>query len=141
MDGYGQIGPEKGDYAADVRAVADQLDAGPTLVSLADKGTKLNLVLVPALRIQGRSPNVEGTFGHTVVAEAIGLPRRPDLSSGDLDNWLFVGVIEHGAYWFRPGGYISAGYVADKLDVEVADGETVAEFLTRLHAARVEVMQ
>ena len=124
MDEYGQIGPEKGDYAADMqavwRALQDAGDPKPVFVKLADAGTLLRLLVAwaPAIGVPGSAPwPVDGT-------------------SEPLEDWFFVAVVEHGAYWFRVDTLQKGGYVASKLGLEARDGETVAEFLTRLNLVK-----
>lgn len=122
MDVHGQIGPEKGDYAADVKRVADVLETGRTAyVKLADRGTSYRLVLIEreSLAFPALDPD----------SPIDGVPPG--------SNYLFVAVIEHGAYWFRLDTYPDPGYVADKLDLHEADGEVLAEFLSRLGFARL----
>lgn len=123
MDGFGQIGPDKGNYAADVKATVTELEAGgPVYLALADRGTKYELVLVLADRI---------------AAMELAALRR-SFGADSTQDWLFVGWLGHGAYWFKlDGGYIAPSYVAKSFGVESeADGEVLAEFLTRLQAAR-----
>lgn len=121
MDGYGQIGPEKGSYANDVREVAQSLfhPERAAFVALSDKSTKLRLVLVlrESFALVGQGP--EGV----------------DVG----EDYIFVGCVEHGAYWFQLGAYHAPDYVASKLGIENADGDTVSEFLTRLaHELTIE---
>lgn len=131
MDAFGAIGPEKGDYAEDSRAVAKLLRSyGAVYVELADKSTKLRIVLT------GRE--------HLVCpgAEPSGVPLREpnhDDSEEVPANYLHVAVLDHGAYWFRLGDFHQPGYVAARLGIEEPDGETVGEFLTRLNAERSAV--
>lgn len=111
----GVIGPERGSYAADVRAIAERLDAGWTVfVALDDEGTRYNLVVARVQDIDslGRDPG------------------------GVTDEYLFVAVQDHGAYWFNPTSLLTPDYVANKLNVSDTDGKVIGEFLTRLNAAR-----
>lgn len=120
MDKYGQIGPEKGDYASDARAVATNLaDVGACFVAFAHDGTRMNLILVPRMHVA-----CEG-------AEPAGLERAGEVPAW----WIHVAVTEHGAYWFDVFNYADPGYVASKLDITLVDGTALAEFLTRLGSA------
>lgn len=117
MDAHGQIGPEKGDYAADVVAVARKLREGTTYVDLAHNGTKYRLLLT--LR---EDVDRLGDYGIEGVPAGQG--------------FIHVAATDHGHYWFQLGGYIAPSYVADKLDdFNETDGKTIAEFLKRLELA------
>jgi hypothetical protein len=113
------IGPDRStDYASDVRLAARMLsDHGATFVPLAHRGTLLKLVVV--LR--------ENLFSPFTEIEGLG----DDVN----DCWAFVACHDHKAYWFNLRCYLAGGYVAEKLDIAPADGDTVAEFLTRVYAA------
>lgn len=113
MDQFQQIGQEKGDYAADVRDVARVLTAGhPTTVALAHRMTRMQLVLA--------------LYGSVAVLTP------PPGVDGEDRVFMFVAVIEHGAYWFATDGFLDPGFVAGKLGLAYVDGATVAEFLTRV---------
>ena len=110
------IGVEYTNYALDARIVANLLaDRGSVLLALADKGTRLNLAITLREHL------------HMPFGEPEGLGEDPH------DCWALVSIVEHGAYWLNLRGYLAPNYIADKLDITVADGETVAEFLTRLY--------
>lgn len=113
MDQFQQTGPEKGDYAADVRALARTLTSGlPTTVALAHRVTRMQLVLS--------------------LYDWVTVITPPPGVDGEERAFMFVAVIEHGAYWFALDGYLDPGFVADKLGLAYVDGATVAEFLTRV---------
>lgn len=117
MDQYGQIGPEKGDYPADVRRVARQLNGATVFARLADRGGQLRLMLTAR-------PDLSAPFG---------LPDGLD----DEGDWVFVAVEDHGAYWLNLLVFNAPDYIAAKLGVAPGDGEIIGEFLTRLRAESV----
>lgn len=115
MDAYGQIGPEKGEYAADVRDVSRCLTGATVHVALADRGTCLGMFLT--------------------TAEDLSMPKGGKMPAAVRLNegYVLVALPDHGAYWFKlDGGYHAPGYVAERLGLGQGDGEIVAEFLTRL---------
>lgn len=120
MDEHGQIGPEKGQYPADVRAVARLLrDNGHVLVKLSDRMTVYWLHI--ALR-EGIPTMLDNGY---VIG---GVPSDA--------GYVLVSCVEHGSYWFQLGGFNAPEYVATKLDLAgVVDGEIISEFLARLAAA------
>jgi hypothetical protein len=114
VDSFGSIGPDKGEYAADVRKVARLLRARASVyVPLAAKATKLNMLVA--------------------TRAGVALPFADWTSLDEGDRWVFVAVDGHGAAWFQ-FGFNTPGYVADKLSVTHADGDTISEFLARLAA-------
>lgn len=118
MDAHGQIGPEKGGYAQDVKEVAILLASETTYVRLADHGSQYRLLL---------------TLRDLVVSlgdeddQIDGVPRG--------EGFIHVAVQEHGAYWFQLGGFQASGYVGSKLGLGEKDGSVIGEFLTRLAIA------
>lgn len=118
MDQYGQIGPEKDDYADDVRNVARGLCGATVYVKLADQGTRYNILLTSKADLGGPGGYPDG------------LDEEGEYVS--TGRWVHVAVTEHGAYWFNVQAYNAPGYIATKLGLTPTDGEVIGEFLTRL---------
>jgi hypothetical protein len=114
VDRFGQIGPEKGDYADDVESIADKLrfNENPVTFPLTHRMTRqqVTVALKDKVEVYGAGP--EGTRGDGL--------------------WVFVAVDEKGAYWFRIDFLVEAGYAAAKLNLHPVDAETLVEFLALL---------
>lgn len=113
MDQYGQIGPEKGSYARDVRTVARMLVRGETPVYVAHVARMTRLGLHLWLRSRE---------GDLQVA-----PRGLEDA-----EWLYVLVDEHGGTHFEIGSYLAPDYIATRLNVTLADAKELGEFFARL---------
>lgn len=120
MDKFGQIGPEKGDYDRDVKAIADALNYGGRAVTLALTHRLTRQQVTVALK---RTMEVCG-------ADYGGGP--PGTKGGDF---AFVAVDEKGAYWFRVDMLTDPSYIVTKLGLNVVDAETLSDFLRRLGLA------
>lgn len=115
MDQHGQIGPEKGTYAADAREVARRLlNGAPVYVAVAHRMTRIDLILIRAEHLSAPG-------------------QMPSQITGHDGEWLYVSWIEHGSGWFDISTYLAPDYVAESLNASPVDGETIAEFLTRLN--------
>jgi hypothetical protein len=115
MDTWGQIGPEKGQYDADVLGLAAALTSGATVrVKLADRMTQYDLVL----------------------CRTHAMTRLGGIGPSEVDA-LYVSHMGKGAYEFPFGqGDTDPGYVNTKLGyTSDADGEVVSEFINRLFRA------
>jgi hypothetical protein len=107
-------------YAKDVRGIWDLLKNGQTVhVTVEDRATRYRIVLFPV--VSTVFTNIEDRPGSGYESEGY---------------WLGVALMDHGAYWFDLGSYLSPDFVGDKLAVSVGDGEVLSEFLIRLAAAR-----
>lgn len=125
MDGYGQVGPEKPDYAADCEGIRDMLESGNTVyVAFAADHSRVNLILAS----RDHLGYLRKEWEPDVPVSIVGVPPG--------NGYLMVAVIDRGAYWIQPGAHY--GYIADKLGLEDKDGENVAEFLSRLAPTPVE---
>lgn len=123
MDEHGQVGPEKGDYGRDVRAVATLMATlqRSVYVPFAANGTRLGLLLTRKADLATLRATPEG------LAEVEGDPWVAAPA-----GWVHVSVANHGSYWFNLATYLNDGYIASKLDVTATDGAALGEFLTRL---------
>jgi hypothetical protein len=128
MDEYGQIGPEKGDFAVDCAEVAHHLmtQAAPLYVTLTHRLTRMEVLLT--MKRDWDRPAGGG--------EPQGV--RQEVPSAP---WLLVTVIERGACWAQlgkgwtpVGGYIDSHMTREGTFNEV-DAETVAEFLREVGEA------
>ena len=119
MDGYGQIGPEKGTYDEDLKYLADRLyEFSPVFVKLADRGTQYELFLFLAR-------SLDCPFG-TPDGIEYGDPEKEEL-------WLHVSKPRQGAAWFKLDAEQHASYVNETMGFTAnGDGEVIAAFLTRL---------
>lgn len=112
-----EIRPDEPGYASYCRLVVDALSRADenncVFVALVAKSTRMELAIV----LQSAMFQVTE-------------PRQPAANA-----YAMVAVMEHGAYWFDLESYLAPSYVAEKLNITSADGETIAEFLTRLGAA------
>lgn len=115
MDEFMQIGPEKGDYDADVLAVAAALNGAERAVHvlLTHRLTQQSIVVCLKEKMELLCP-VVGT--------------RPG-------RWLFVARPEYGAYWFQLDFKMDPGYVASKLGINPIDAETLTDFMERIARA------
>jgi hypothetical protein len=118
--------PDEADYADRVRVISRVIHgySKPLYVELADRSTIYKMVLFPAeeLAIEAWPSDPGSAVEATLTREGPG--------------WLYVGLLEHGSYWFNLDSFLAPTYVGEKLGINSADGEVIAEFLTRLGAAR-----
>lgn len=125
-DRFGQIGPEKGDFAEDCLALAVLLRAGRTVyVPLAHRMTRQGITLALSDSIDVPWAGPEGM--HQRHEEA---------------PWLFLAVEGRGAYHFRCGrDWNDAGYVAGHLckdGYNEVDSESIKLLLDQLGDALAE---
>jgi hypothetical protein len=150
MDTYGQIGPEKDDYAADCFVVGRQLftEVHAVHVTLAAAMTAHHLVLTPLLAVRnfGSYDTGIGPYNELWDEEAI----YPTGSNGQRrsvkrlghNGYLLVTRTNQdgpGAYWFDTRSWHACSFVWAKLNLRSRpDAVAIAAFLHRVqHAANL----
>lgn len=123
MDEYGQIGPEKPHWAADIKKLTGELAGGETVfVTIAHRMTAQALILSLARDVTTPFGNPTGLGRHWREAEP---------------PWIFVTVLERGAAAFMLDTQQEPGYIAShlsKLDYNFVDSETLAMLLEAIAA-------
>lgn len=118
MDQYGQIGPEKGSYAADVKVVANMIRNGTTVhLAHAHRGSRFDVILAP-------------TDSIVQTADLLNAESPREWAS---PGTIFVAIIGKGAYTFHHGPWIAPSYLQEKLDLTEPDAEAIGGLLKRLH--------
>jgi hypothetical protein len=120
MDRFGQIGPEKGAYDEDVSNIANALQYGERAVTFAltHRMTRqqVTVVLKDKMEVYG--------------ADHGGGP--PGTRGG---CFAYVGVDEHGSYWFQIDLLVHWSFLKTKLGLHDVDAQTLSEFLAKLGGA------
>lgn len=114
MDEYGQVGPDKPDYADDVRTIRELVGDGyPQSIRFAHRSTALQITFVPWPAIDGERNKPSGFATDTPLLVAITRDGSPGVAA-------FLPT----RHWLHPG------YVAQYLGWPIGEGDdTIARFL------------